>query len=375
MTHKMEDAIQEIEISKIEIGDRARVRMGDIDSLALSMNIEGQLLPIVVDIGGGGKYRLIDGERRLHAARKLFWKKIKAILYEKLDPIKKKEVELTLCIQRLQLTFWEEARAVRDLVEKRKKEQSGLMQFSKVIRNKDIALELSMSEARLSECLRIARALDTNPELEAEDLSRTEALRRIRNKEYTVMDRGFLHNAYRDNLLHMSPLECMDTIMDDIVNLTIINDETVNIELLDAIVEKLTITGQIIVFTPYGNIERWTRELKNRKLNVSPQPYIWYKQGEDTYDNFIWAGKNITTPIRPMMNMLQAKPTGLTAKAKPLKLLLNIVKCCTERGNFVVAPQCEDIETVRCCVELGRNVRCAVQSKALREKLLLSVTE
>ena len=61
-----------IAIDKITIGERARVEIGDIESLARSMKKLGQLQPIGVDESG----LLIFGERRLRAAKTLGWTEI-----------------------------------------------------------------------------------------------------------------------------------------------------------------------------------------------------------------------------------------------------------------------------------------------------------
>jgi N6-adenosine-specific RNA methylase IME4 len=59
-------------LSEIKIGKRHRRDMGDIDALAQSIDEVGLLHPVVVDPDG----RLIAGERRIAACKKLGWVKI-----------------------------------------------------------------------------------------------------------------------------------------------------------------------------------------------------------------------------------------------------------------------------------------------------------
>jgi ParB/RepB/Spo0J family partition protein len=56
----------------IKIGKRHRKDMGDIDGLAASIDDAGLLHPVVVRPDG----RLIAGERRLKACRKIGWYKV-----------------------------------------------------------------------------------------------------------------------------------------------------------------------------------------------------------------------------------------------------------------------------------------------------------
>jgi hypothetical protein len=63
-----------LRISKIKIGERFRKDMGDIDALERSIQQLGLLQPIVVTMD----HKLVAGERRILAARRLGWKVIPA---------------------------------------------------------------------------------------------------------------------------------------------------------------------------------------------------------------------------------------------------------------------------------------------------------
>lgn len=373
------DSIVKIKINDVIIGDRARTEMGDIESMALSLQIEQQLLPIIVDIAAGGKYKLVEGERRIRAARQLGWTMIEAILLNTLTDVRRKELELIHCVQREQLTFMEEANAVKKLVEARKNAvlTGGIAKFGRTIRNKDVAMELNMTESRMSENLKIATALEEHPELCADTSSRTEFLRKVRNRDYFVPDGGHLQTTYKENFLVTTPMGCLDTINDKIIDLVILHPDKFNKELLTESYKRLKSTGQVILFCPHQDMRRWEDALQELKMNMGPQPYIWHIKGENDYQNYLWAGKNLLSPIRPMMNMIQAaRPEGnLSGKSKPMQLMTNIIKCTTERSAFVVIPCCEDIESVRCCIELGRNVRAATSNKIMRDRLVLSVVK
>jgi len=369
--------IPKVKISDIIIGERIRTDMADLDSMALSLQIEGQLQPLIVTVAPEGKYHLIEGERRIRAAKSLGITALDCDIFESLPELRRKEIELITCVQRQNLSFIEEARAVKMLTDRRRAEaqQGGLSQHGRRLRNKDVAVELNMTESRMSENLRIAAAVEDYPELEAECLKRHEFLRRIRNGEHQILRGGVLQTLYQENFLVMNPLDCMNTINDKIIDLAILHPKHLDTALLDEVVKRLTLGGQIIVFTEHIDIHAWEMALKESGLNVGAKPYIWHIKDKGDYLNYIWAGKNRTSPMRPIPNMLggSTPPNALSHKAKPMQLLNYIIKCCTERGNFVVVPECEDIETVRCCIEVGRNIRAACSNKIMRDKLILSV--
>jgi ParB family chromosome partitioning protein len=70
--------MRKLAINKIKVRDRFRKNLGDIDSLAASIDEVGLLHPIVVRPDGG----LIAGERRLAACKKLGWKSVPVTLVE-----------------------------------------------------------------------------------------------------------------------------------------------------------------------------------------------------------------------------------------------------------------------------------------------------
>lgn len=58
-----------VDISSITVGERIRKEFGDIDALAASIDELGLLHPIIID----KHHKLLAGERRLRAAKKLGW--------------------------------------------------------------------------------------------------------------------------------------------------------------------------------------------------------------------------------------------------------------------------------------------------------------
>ncbi len=68
-------------IDSIIIGDRFRKDLGDIDSLAASLAEFGFFQPVLVTQNG----RVLDGVRRIEAAKKLGWGEIQVTIIEAKD--------------------------------------------------------------------------------------------------------------------------------------------------------------------------------------------------------------------------------------------------------------------------------------------------
>jgi len=77
--------LDEIEIARIERNEHQPRQMFDdtaLQDLATSLTEHGQRQPIEVCAIGGGRYRIVSGERRWRAAQLLGWKKIVAIIVD-----------------------------------------------------------------------------------------------------------------------------------------------------------------------------------------------------------------------------------------------------------------------------------------------------
>ncbi|MFZ5501109.1 MAG: ParB N-terminal domain-containing protein, partial [Candidatus Micrarchaeota archaeon] len=98
-------------ISDINVGVRQRRELGNIESLADSINRYGVLQPIVVD----DDLNLVAGERRLKACQLLGWQEVEVRSVGTLSEVERQELELEENIRRKQLTWAEEVVAVRRL--------------------------------------------------------------------------------------------------------------------------------------------------------------------------------------------------------------------------------------------------------------------
>jgi len=96
--------------------DQPRQVMGDLSELMASVAEKGIIEPLVVR-HRGGRYQIIAGERRYHAAVQVGLREVPAIVRE-VDDIEVMELALVENLQRKDLTAFEEAEALQQLAEK-----------------------------------------------------------------------------------------------------------------------------------------------------------------------------------------------------------------------------------------------------------------
>lgn len=368
----------DIPLRDIIIGERIREDYGEAELKSLQLNLElnGVLIPIIVDEQEGGKYHLIDGGRRLHCLKKMNAKTAPCRIFASLDEDHRREIELELCIKQKSLTYAEEARAVRDIVKRREQErmQGKLSAFGSSLRKKDIAKELNMSPASLSQCLTIAEHLDKYPQMELECTSKRQALTAIATGRLLSPSESIAKRTFEESFLVCTPLELVTSIQGKIVDLFILHPDTVDKELVTACIERLKIGGSIILFLNIVDLGQWIPFLKASGLYVQEQPYLWSVKGESRAVYYLWAGKNRDHPMRMLAQILTLPraPNALSLKSKAKELIARIIKCCVERGAFVVVPDCQDIETLKTCYDLQVQVRASCMDKILRDRLLMN---
>lgn len=89
-----------VKISDILVSDRIRKDLGNIEALSTSMSRHGLFSPILIT----SDYRLIAGERRLEAAKRLGWKSIEARVIDDPGEIGSLELEIEENIYRKPFT-------------------------------------------------------------------------------------------------------------------------------------------------------------------------------------------------------------------------------------------------------------------------------
>jgi len=97
--------------------DQPRSNLGDLDDLQSSIDAHGVLEPLLVRNLGHGKYELVSGERRFHAAMAVGLTEVPCIELTVNDQ-QALEIALIENLQRKDLTAFEEAEGYRTLIDK-----------------------------------------------------------------------------------------------------------------------------------------------------------------------------------------------------------------------------------------------------------------
>jgi ParB family chromosome partitioning protein len=150
-TRPAPDGVWELAVDRIEPSPwqpRRNFNPGELQELALSIQDQGLISPLVVRRRPDGSHELIAGERRLRAVRDILkWEKAPARLMTANDA-KAREITLVENLQRADLNPIEEAAAYQEL-------QKGLG-----LTHDDIASRLHVSRVKVTNALRLFRLPD-----------------------------------------------------------------------------------------------------------------------------------------------------------------------------------------------------------------------
>lgn len=175
--------MNELGLSLIQVGDRRREDMGDIDSLADSINRYGLLHPVVIDADD----RLVAGGRRLAAVKQLGWLSVPVRRLNTLTDVELREIELEENLRRKDLTPIEASRNMVALAEVIKETRADSAQVSRngsrgpspsPTSDRQVAAEMGIGATTLREAREHVAAVEANPDLAT--LPQAEAIRQHR---------------------------------------------------------------------------------------------------------------------------------------------------------------------------------------------------
>jgi len=147
-------SVKPIKLDQIKVGTRFREELGDIESLAQSLETEGLINPITVD----QEYNLLAGGRRLAAATMLKWKTIPSNIMSIDSEGDLRIIELVENVQRKDLSWAEQANLVNRINELMKDQDPSWTQR----RTADL---LKMSAGHVSDQIMVADIAEAVPGL------------------------------------------------------------------------------------------------------------------------------------------------------------------------------------------------------------------
>lgn len=205
----------EIKISSIIVENRLRKDLGDIESLSKDISANGLITPITVYETGQDKYKLLAGERRLEAAKRLGHDSIKANILNNINPEQALKIEIKENIERK--TFNKEERILCGLeLEKTEKEEAKKRQIVGIKTNLRENFPTGRTDDIIAEFLHIGSGKQYKKEkfivenknfLSCEDfedwkndkLSTNKAYSKIKNAQNTdIDDVDSAHNSEKD---------------------------------------------------------------------------------------------------------------------------------------------------------------------------------
>jgi len=369
----------DVRICDIIVGERQRKDFGDMEGLKFSIEQNGLLQPVVLEPRPDGRFNLIAGGRRLKAHQELERETIQATLRDGLDELSKLELEYEENAQRKNLTMWEEIEAIAKIHKlKKEKYNKGLPgRFGRGgWSQRDTALQLDMSEGKISQDLLLSEAVVTFPQLK-EAKNRKEALYMLRHIDIQREDDSVLVKRIKDTFVNKPPLDGAKDLDDDSVDLLITDVTLVDpFEVVGIVSDKLNITGHAFVFLP---LEKFT-DLniyisKEAHLQTKARPYVWHVKGEDTFQTYLWCSKGMASPPRYVTDHTSHR-RDVTAEhnlAKPYSLYNLLIDNASLKGGFVYNPVCYDLAIVKACFDLGRSCRAVCPSKVVYDQCILSL--
>lgn len=402
----------EIELEKITYNDEERQRKelddnkvsgATIEELASSIKNLGLINPIIIN----RDYSLRAGRRRLEAHRVLGRATILARFVDTLTPLQAKELEFDENHKRKQLTWQEEAAAIKEIHEFR---QTAATEKGEEWSIRKTAETLGLSVGKVSEDLQLASHLDntrvtgrpsrrgaiTTARRERElDLVRELAARRaqdigVRDADSTLTG-GVL--ALGDCRKFLATLA--DNSVDLVVTdppwgidldkssqwatkwLATYDDSPTHIQqvLRDAfphIFRVLKPTSHIYCFFPIQEIEWWVKLLTEVGFYVRQRPLIWYKSGQpsisDPYASFLPCYEAVLWGFKPGDGGIRrffARPTPEAAayprqpglwheNEKPIDLITTFIEASSSVNEVVLDPFAGGASVLAAAFGVGR---------------------
>lgn len=333
-----------IPIDQIEIGQRERRDFGDLESLKLSMQAEGQLQPIVVEKISDTSYLLLAGERRLRAAIELGWPNIDGCLKEHLDPLTRLEIEAAENFHRKDFT-WQEKTSLIEKLHLAKIEQFGEAvpgRFNTGWSLRDTAKILNISVGSVQQHLQLALGIKQYPEL-AKELTARSAVAKIRtrriNKGHVNLTKDSLRSLVQESYVLEDFNKSYAKVPKDSVSLVITDLSNQPIANVGRIKDLLTLTGEAYLFCTYEEISRLMNEARSIGLVTEQAPYVLHYKNEDMHEVFMWCSRSTARPFElPHMLSLNRDDDAIHTKDKPRELLTRIVGALKEKTKLIFDP-------------------------------------
>ena len=417
--------IKDDERQRQELED-AKVSGATIAELAESIKSKGLIYPVIIQRDN----TLVAGRRRIEAFRVLGRATIPVRFFETLSLLERKEVEFDENHKRKQLTWQEEAKAVKEIHELRgaqAKESGEEWSARKTAEYLGLSIgkvseDLTLADSLINE--RVARrpsrrgAITTAKRERELELLRELARRRSEkigvkpSDNSATFGNGIVYNAdCRDILREMEP-NSVDLIFTDppwaidfgnssqwTTKWIPSYDDTAEkvrpmlIETFPLLFKVLKPTSHIYCFFPAQELEWWVTQLTGVGFHVRQRPLIWFKTGQpsitdpysgllSTYETFLWGAKPDPNGVRRLFSRATPEGFGLPRQPglwheneKPTELIESYIEASSVVNEIVLDPFAGGGSTLLAGFNTGRYFIGAENDPGNYEKIRRRLTE
>lgn len=384
-----------LDITEIHIGERMRKEHPDIPKMAHSLLENGQIHAITVrpadaqEIASGvtKPWVLVTGGRRLAGAIFAGWTQIRVENLDHLSSYRRQAIELEENLQRAAMSWQEEVDAKQKLSDLYRQENPDWGDYN-------TAQAINSSKQQLSRDLRLARAMDENPELKLSS-SKNAAHRLLDTKEKMTRKIARLaavdFDSLEDRLVHTDAVSFLMSLPDDSVDLFLsdlpfgidyfdmpsndrkaggghskFDDSAVtSIKLIQDIVplmlRKAKPSGWLILMTSYELAYAVANSVVAAKVHkligegkkpvMAARPWIWYRpnsrsspihphlNAKSVYDAIYVVNVGdgqLYKACDNVINIDSVYEDRLHAHQKPVPLGVELISRCTQPGDLVI---------------------------------------
>jgi hypothetical protein len=302
---------------------------------------------------------------------------IPAIFVSQLDELSRKELEYEENIQRKNLNWIEECKAVSEIHRIKKLQYTNNFpeRFGKGWSQKNTADAINMSEGKVSQDCAIAEALAIHPEV-SKAANRKEALRVIRHlQENCVPDESLYQKKLRDCFTFGSYDECCKRLLPRSVDCFITDVTGQNSrKIISCMADKLAYSGHGFLFFPIEEMVNISKLLSEFQLPFRAKPFIYHVKGEDMYQTFFWWSRALAEPCKKIPDLLSYNKdkTNMHTLSKPYQLYYTLIINSTNKNGLVVDPNCYDTTLAHVCIDHARNVDTWCGNSILHEQGILN---
>lgn len=358
--------------------ERVRQEFSEAQMKELEFSIrahDGLIHPIIVerieDPDGVRRYRLVAGERRLRAHKRLHRPAIACRILSQLPEDERLALELEENLRRHNITWQERAKGLKDLYEIRARMAALHPQPNapRTYTQQQLATELGMSASTVSRDIDLASHFTGNPDIH-KAVSRSQALDILRatKRNETVIDK------YSAELYHFEKhfFPDLSAAARRKANLVILDlthkgpDEL----LLDASKNFLAPNGQCVcIFEPHC----LTPVLAY--LACPPRPTT-ITIGTDRFYMVLWYSNKLRRPTGRMEpSYAYRQSPGPFEYSKPMAFYNMLLAAFTARRDTVMHLNALDLSCARVCLEADREIMIVQDNPQLWDKLILHAKE